>query len=339
MIGSKEKVLIVDDDPEFREALGDALGREFDVVLAGTPEEAESRLVEGVTLALLDVRLQQGNSANRDGLSLLGLVRQMYPELPVVMMTGYGDIDIAVDAMRLGANDFIQKARADTREFSKALHNAAEGSRMRRRMAAQDEDLKRLRPWEMVGDDPKIQEVRRLVDIVAQDGYSTVLVRGDTGTGKELVAHAVYSRGWRSKFPFVPVSVPVLKRELVESELFGHVKGAFTDARETHVGWIEKAQGGVLFLDEIGDLPTEIQVKLLRFLETRTFSRVGSTQEIAVDIQIVAATNRDLGKAIKQGEFREDLYFRLKAMEIHLPPLRERPDDIILLSEHFLFRN
>lgn len=337
MKNAKETVLIVDDNDEYRQALGEALEQEFNVKLAPTAEAALRELEQGVTVVLLDIRLKEEGDANKDGLLLLEAIKQRHEDLPVVMMTAYGDIDIAVEAMRLGAADFIQKARVDIREIRKVLNNAIKRSRLERRVAELEEDLRRLEPWEFVGDDPKIHEVRKLVGIVAQDGYSTVMIRGDTGTGKELVARAVHSRGWRKDAPFVPVSLPALSRELVESELFGHVKGAFTDARETRIGYIEKAQGGVLFLDEIGELSPDIQVKLLRFLETKTFARIGSTKEITVDVQVVAATNRDLEKAIKQGQFREDLYFRLKAMEIRVPPLRERPDDIALLSDHFLF--
>jgi len=336
MTDKKETILIVDDDAEYRQALGEALDSEFAVALAASVSEAQERVNEGVSAVLLDVRLQNENSANKDGMVFLESLKQNHPDLPVVMMTNYGDIDIAVEAIRLGAADFIQKARVDPREYRKVLHLAIKHSKLERKSAAQEEDLRRFEPWDLIGDDPKIQEVRRFVDIVADDGYSSVLVRGETGTGKELVARAVHSRGWRKDAPFVPISLPALSGGLIESALFGHVRGAFTDARETRVGYIEKAHGGVLFLDEIGDLPPDMQVKLLRFLETRTFARLGTTQEIRVDIQIVAATNRDLEQAIKQHEFREDLYFRLKSMDIYVPPLRERPDDVVLLSDYFL---
>ncbi|HEV3470354.1 MAG TPA: sigma-54 dependent transcriptional regulator [Pyrinomonadaceae bacterium] len=335
MSEAREKVLVVDDSAEFRDALGDALEDDFDIDLAASAEEAQRKLA-GVGVVLLDVRLKE-DGVNRDGLLLLEAIRQSQPELPVVMMTGYADIDMAVEALRLGATDFVQKSRVDVREFRKVIEKALERSKDKRRIASLEDDLRRLEPWEMVGDDPKIQEVRRLVEMVAQDGYTTVLVRGDTGTGKELVARAVHSRGWRREAPFVAVSPQALPRDLIESELFGHVKGAFTDAREPRVGYVEKAQGGVLFLDEVGELPPEMQVKLLRFLETRTFARLGSTVEVKVNVQIVAATNRNLEQAIRQGQFREDLYFRLKSMEIRIPPLRERPDDIPSLSDHFLF--
>lgn len=333
----KEIVLIVDDDSEYLHALETALRREFTVISASTAEEAQRRLNQGVTLALLDIRLKEDDPANKDGLLLLESIKQARPDLPVVMMTAYGDIDIAIEAMKLGAADFIQKARVDIREFRKVLNNALERFRLERRVAELEEDLRRLEPWELVGDDPKIHEIRNLVDIVAQDGYCTVLIRGETGTGKELVARAIHSRGWRKERPFVPVLLPALPQELVATELFGHVKGAFTDAKEKRVGYIEKAQGGVLFLDEIGELSPDVQLKLLRVLETKTFARLGNSEEITVDIQVVCATNRNLEEAIKQGQFREDLFFRLKTMEIYLPPLRDRAEDIAQLVDHFLF--
>jgi DNA-binding NtrC family response regulator len=335
MTKSKLKVLVVDDSDEFREALGEALEEDFEVDLAASAKEAERKLDGGVGLVLLDVRLRD-ETANREGLRILESIKQNQPDLPVVMMTNYGDIDIAVEAMRLGASDFVEKSRVDVREFRKVIENAIKQSRLERRVATLEDDLRRLEPWDLIGDDHKIQELRRIIDMVAQDGYCTVLVRGETGTGKELVARAVHSRGWRSPAPFVVV--PTLPNELIESGLFGHVKGAFTNALDSHQGFVEKAQGGVLFFDEVGELPPEMQVKLLRFLESRTFARLGSTKELSVDIQIVAATNRDLEKAIKQGQFRDDLYFRLKAMEVRIPPLRERADDIALLSDHLLFK-
>jgi len=334
MSDPKDTILIVDDDPEYRTALSEALEREFVITLAASAEEAKKKLNKGLNAVLLDVRLKDESTANKDGLVLLEVIRQLQPDLPVVMMTNYGDIDMAVEAWRLGAADFIQKSRLDIREFRKVLRNAIELSTLKRNYSSLKEDYQRYEPWEMVGDDPKIQAMRDLIDQVAQDGFSTVLVRGETGTGKELVARAVHSRGWRSKGPFV--ALPVLSRDLIESQLFGHSRGAFTDAKQTNIGYLEKAHGGVLFLDEIGDLPFDMQVKLLRFLETRTFARLGSTQEITVDIQVVAATNRELEAAVKQGQFREDLYFRLKSIDIRVPPLRERPDDIALLADHFL---
>jgi DNA-binding NtrC family response regulator len=188
----------------------------------------------------------------------------------------------------------------------------------------------------MVGDDPGMEEVRKRVDMVADDGDASVLITGETGTGKELVAKAIHERGRRKSAKLVDVAIASLPTGLVESALFGHVRGAFTDAREARIGLIEEANGGVLFLDEIGELTPDIQVKLLRFLETRTFSPLGSTKQVQVDTQVLCATNRKLEDEIKAGRFREDLYYRVRTMEIALPPLRSRTNDIPLLVDHFL---
>jgi DNA-binding NtrC family response regulator len=332
------RLLIVEDDPDYLHALEQALAQEFSISSASCLEEAHRQLRANLDLVLLDVRLTEEEQGGREGLVLLEAIQQILPQVPVVMMTAYGDIDLAVEAMKLGATDFVQKARIDIREFRKVLRNALERSRLARRVAELEEEMQRLEPWEMVGDHPRIQEVRKLVEMVANDGYSTVLIRGETGTGKELVARAVHTRGWRKEAPFVSVALPALAPSLVERELFGHVRGAFTDARESRPGYIEKAAGGVLFLDEIGELTTEIQPKLLRFLDSRAYAPLGSTVENKVDIQVVCATNRNLEEAIKVGVFREDLYYRLRTVEITLPPLRERVEDIPLLVDHFLFQ-
>jgi two-component system, NtrC family, response regulator AtoC len=332
------RLLIVEDDFEYRQALEQALMREFSVSGVSDVEEAHRSLDSSLDLVLLDVRLTNEEGEGREGLRLLEAIRQILPQIPVVMMTAYGDIDLAVEAMKLGATDFVQKARVDIREFRKVLRNALERSRLARRVAELEEEIQRLEPWELVGDHPSIHEIRKLVGMVALDGYSTVLIRGETGTGKELVARAVHMRGWRKEAPFVSVALPALAPTLVERELFGHVRGAFTDARESRPGYIEKAAGGVLFLDEIGELTGEIQPKLLRFLDNRTYAAVGSTKENEIDIQVVCATNRNLEEALKAGAFREDLYYRLRTVEITLPALRQRPEDIPLLVDHFLFQ-
>lgn len=334
------RILVVEDDPEYLQALEQALSREFAICSAMNLEEAHRHLKSDLDLVLLDVRLseEQERKGGREGLVFLEAIRQVLPQIPVVMMTAYGDIDLAVEAMRLGASDFIQKARLDIREFRKVLHNALERTHLARRVAELEEEIQRLEPWELVGDHPSVQEVRKLIDMVADDGYTTVLIRGETGTGKELVARAVHSRGWRKDAPFVSLALPSLAPSLVERELFGHVRGAFTDAREARAGYIAKAAGGVLFLDEIGELTYDLQPKLLRFLDTRVYSPVGSTTENRIDIQLVCATNRNLEEAIQVGSFRQDLYYRLRTLEIILPPLRERVEDIPLLADHFLFQ-
>ena len=332
----KPKLLIVDDDTEYLEALQRALSSDFDLVTATSFSEARESLTGDISIVLIDVRLREGQR-DRDGLDLLEAIGQAYPGLPVVMMTAYADLDLAVDALRLGAMDFIQKARVDIREFRKVLDHVLERSSLRSRNENLERELRRLETWEMVGEDPKMEKVQEQIDDAARDSYCTVMIRGETGTGKELVARAIHSRGKRRDKPFVAVSLVSFAPELVPTELFGHAKGAFTDAREARAGYIEAARGGVLFLDEIGELPLDVQAKLLRVLETRSFARVGSTTDIHVDIQIVCATNKNLEQAIAQRQFREDLYYRLQGTVIWLPPLRERIEDIPLLVDHHLF--
>ncbi|RMI14575.1 MAG: sigma-54-dependent Fis family transcriptional regulator [Calditrichaeota bacterium] len=226
--------------------------------------------------------------------------------------------------------------KAGLGEIKERLFRALQFGRTRRTVKHLSEFIDRKEPVEFIGQSPRVAELNRIIQAVAQDGYISVLIRGETGTGKELVARSIYRRGWRYGEPFVAVPVVSFPETLLESELFGHEAGAFTDARKRKIGWIEKADGGVLFLDEIGDLPMGLQVKLLRFLEERQFTRVGSTEPIKVDVQVVSATHQDLEKAIAEGRFREDLYYRLKGVQIDLPPLRERKEDIALLADYFL---
>lgn len=337
MSSRKKTVLIVDDDADYRYELEQALGRDFTVLAAATAAEAWHRALEkDVDIVLLDIRLQETDAANREGLQLLRKLTQDRPGLPVVMMTAYPDIDLAVEALRGGAKDFIQKDRLEIREFRKAVANALRLARLERENAELKEELRRAEPWELVGDDQKIHRVREMIDVVAQDGYCTVLIRGETGTGKELVARAIHSRGWRKDEPFKTVPLPAFNAMLVESELFGHAKGAFTGAVETRIGHLEAAAGGVVLLDEIGEISLELQAKLLRLVECQRFARVGSTGEVELRAQILCATNRNLEAAVEQGQFRQDLYYRLKVFEILLPPLRERTGDIPLMADHFL---
>jgi two-component system response regulator AtoC len=335
-MSAKQILLIVDDDAEYLSTLKRALAADFKILGASNVAEAQQQLNAGVNLALIDVRLLD-STEDRGGLELLRSIRVSHPLVPIVMMTNYADIDLAIEAMKLGAADFVQKARIDVREFRKVLTNVLAVSDLRRKARSDEERLLRHEPLEMVGDDPKLREIGRQIDVAAADSQVAVMIRGETGTGKELVARAIYARGPRRNKPFTALSITVLPRDLVASHLFGHVRGAFTGADQVRLGYLEQTQGGVLFLDEIGELDQDAQRALLRFLDTRTFARIGSTTEIKVDLQIVCATNLDLERAIEQGQFRADLYFRLKQMEIVLPPLRERAGDIPLLVDHFLF--
>ena len=335
------RLLIVDDDRSFLRALGRALKANFSVSTAAGEQEALQAFAVGPDIILLDIRLDEAEPQNRAGVELLKRFLAMRSGIPVVMTSAYGDMDIAVECMRLGAADFIDKADlfatpSGLSELRQRLNSALERARLSRKVEQLEEQLERLEPINLVGVSPQLTQTKQLLPVVAQDGYVTVLIRGETGTGKELVAHAIHRLGWRSKEPFVSVTVAALNPSLVESELFGHEVGAFTGAAKRRIGYIEKAKGGCLLFDEIGDLSPELQLKLLRFLEERRFSRVGSSLEMQVDVQILCATNRDLESAVSEGRIREDLYFRLKSLEIVLPPLRERRQDILLLCDHFL---
>jgi DNA-binding NtrC family response regulator len=334
-------LLIVDDDKALLGALERGLRRDFTVITAGDESGAARAFGSGPDIVLLDIRLDRADDNDRGGVRLLKRFLEAQPGVPVVMTSAYGDIETAVECMRLGAADFIQKTdffnkASGLDELRQRLRTALAHARLSRKVEHLEERLDRLEPAELVGDSPRLREIRELTEAVARDGYVSVLIRGETGTGKELVARAIHHSGWRAKGPFVSVAIAALNQNLVESELFGHEAGSFTGARGRRIGYIERAKGGVLFFDEIGDLPADTQLKLLRFLEERRLSRVGSTREISIDAQIVCATNRDLEQAVDEGRLRSDLYFRLKSLQITLPPLRERADDIPPLANHFL---
>jgi DNA-binding NtrC family response regulator len=332
----RPNVLIVDDDAEYLILLRQALSRDFEVITAQGVDEANRRLNFTVDAMLLDLRLEGGGEEDRAAIRLLDAVRDMRPPIPVIVMTAFGDVEAAVEAMKLGAADFILKARVNLDDLRKILRHVIEHSLSERRNVQLEEQVHKLQPWDLIGDSTRLNELRAIIDAVAEEGRSTVLVRGETGTGKELVARAVHLRGVRKSGPFAAVSLPALSPTLIERELFGHVRGAFTDAKEARQGFMQQAAGGVLFLDEIGELSRELQPKLLRFLDNRMFAPLGSTVEIPVDVQVVCATNRNLEEAVREGIFREDLYYRLRTIEIRLPPLRERLEDVPLLIDHFL---
>jgi DNA-binding NtrC family response regulator len=330
-------VLIVDDDADYLTMLREALGRDFDIVTAQNADDASRKLTYAIDVMLLDLRLQGGGEEDRGSVLLLDAVKGVRP-IPVIIMTAFADIDTAVELMKMGATDFVQKSRLDIAHLKKMLLDAVRRAQSDRREAAANEEVRRLRKWELVGDSRQINELRQLIDAVAENGRSNVLIRGETGTGKGVVAHAIHTRGVRKDGPFVNVTLPNLTPTLIESQLFGNARGAFTDAREAKVGHIATAASGVLFFDEIGDLARELQPKLLHFLDSRSFIPVGSTAEISVDVQVVCATNLDLEEAVRSGQFREDLYYRLRTIEIFLPPLRERLEDVPLLVDHILYQ-
>lgn len=328
-------LLLVDDSEAFRRSLSRALSRDYIVSEVSSASQACAALSPPPDAVLLDLRLQGDNSEDTGSLNLLCLIRRDLPQVPVIMVTAFGDVATAVECMQLGAADFIQKG-GDVRELKARIQKALEGARVSSRLRQIEEELAIVEPRELLGVAPALLEIKEMIAAVAREAQVSVLITGETGTGKELVARSIHASGPRSGGPFIAVAIAALPTSTVESELFGHEKGAFTDAQRQHIGLIERAHRGVLFLDEIGELSPSVQVKLLRFLEERLISRLGGQQEIPVDVQIVAATNADLPELIRSGQFREDLYYRLKVCEIRLPQLRDRGEDIPMLTEHFL---
>ncbi len=332
MMNSVADILVVDDEVNIRGALVTMLEKKGHHVY-GTAggEDALARLEAGrIDLVITDLKMP-----GIGGMELLRRLKNKWPDTEVVVMTAYGSIDTAVEAMRLGAYDYLTKP-IDRERFPVVVEKALE----RHFLATENRQLRdrletRTRFEQMVGESEPMQCVYNLVEMVAGSDV-TVLLTGESGTGKELVARAIHHKSPRANGPFVTLNCGALPENLFESELFGYERGAFTGAMSTKVGRFELADGGTMLLDEVGELSLKSQVDFLRVLETKEFRRLGGTKEIKVDTRIVAATNRNLEEAVKQGDFREDLYYRLNVVPIHLPPLRERGDDVPLLVERFL---
>jgi len=326
-------IFLVDDDDGSRDAMKRALER-VGYTVRDFPEAAAAleRIEEGdpVDAVISDVRMP-----GMDGYELLRRVRAVRPSLPFLLVTAYGDVDQAVNALQEGADDYLtkpvkmQELRRRVQLHLERRVLSDENRRLRQRLE------KSFGFEEIVGRSRPMEELFEKMRIVAP-APTTVLIVGESGTGKELVANAIHQNSPRADGPFVPVNCGAIPGEILESELFGHERGAFTGAHQRRIGLIETASGGTLFLDEISELSPELQVKLLRVLEDRTIVRVGGSTRIPVDFRLVAATNRNLEEWVSEGRFREDLYYRLKVVTLRIPPLRERPDDIPLLVQHFL---
>lgn len=334
-LNSKSRLLIIDDNEAFLRSIKRALQSDYGISTAKSKTEALQNISPQPDALLLDMRLEEGDSTNFEGLDLLEKIKQEFPQLPVIMFTAYGDINTAVESMKLGASDFVSK-KVKLDELRARINKAIEQSQVSQRAKTLEEQLDIYEPRKIVGSHPSIIQVKKMIKAVAEDGEVTVLIRGETGTGKELVARAIHATGSRRDHSFVPVMLGAIPKDLIESELFGAEPGAYTDAKSLKKGYVEKAHRGLLFLDEIGELKQDTQIKLLRFLEEREFQRLGGTESINVDEQVITATNADLERLVNQGEFREDVYHRLKVVEINLPPLRERRSDIPELVDHFL---
>ncbi len=329
---SHERILVVDDEEQMRDLLAKVLERKgYQVSVCGDGTEALALLErEPADLVITDVRMPGLN-----GMEALRAIKELNPEIVVLIMTAFGSIDQAVQAVKEGAYDYINKPfKID--EILLTIEKALEERHLRHEVSTLRQELRTRYHFEnLVGKSRAMQEVFGLIEQVA-GSRSTVMVYGKSGTGKELVAKAIHYNSPRSSKAFVAVNCAAIPAELLESELFGHERGAFTGAIATKVGKFELATGGTLFLDEIGHMRLDLQAKILRALQEREIERVGGTRTIKIDVRVLAATNRDLKKAIEEGTFREDLYYRLNVVPITLPPLRQRREDIPLLVEHFI---
>jgi len=328
-MASQPRILIIDDQAAIREQLAFALGYEkYRTAEAKDGEDGLSQIEAGdIAVVLLDIKMP-----GIDGLQVLSRIKELQPELPVIMITGHGDIETAVIAIRTGAYDFLTKP-FDTDRVLVSIKNAL---RLRDLQSENDALKDKLaREHRILGSSSAIEEVRGLIQRVAPT-EAQVLITGENGTGKELVALQLHARSQRHHTPLLALNCAAIPAELLESELFGHEKGAFTGATQTRRGHFEEASGGTLFLDEIGDMALEAQAKLLRALQENTVTRLGGSKPIEVDVRVIAATNQDLQKMVEEKRFREDLYYRLHVIRIDVPPLRERREDIGELAGHFL---
>lgn len=327
------QILVVDDDSLIRKSLYESLKLEgYEVITASDGAEAEEKLKSTLCqVVIADVKMP-----NMDGAELLRRIKKDYPEIAVILITGFGNIASAVEVMKQGAADYITKPIVDE-EIKLTIRRALEHQRLEEENRYLKEELAdRYQFHNLVGRDRRMQEVYTMIETIA-DTEATILVQGESGTGKRLIAHAIHFNDTRRRdYPFIELSCGALPENLLESELFGHVKGAFTGAIRDKEGRFKLADKGTVFLDDIETLPPGLQVKLLRVLQNREFEPVGGTKTCQVDVRVIAATNRNLEEAAKEGTFRQDLYYRLDVVSILIPPLRERKGDIPLLANHFL---
>jgi DNA-binding NtrC family response regulator len=328
------RILLVDDDPAMTEALAQALPQKgYEATTRGSADEA-LQLLEGEDF---DVVVTDLHMKGMNGLELCARVVANRPDIPVVVITAFGSLESAIEAIRAGAYDFVTKP-FETKTLTLALDRAVQHRTLRHEVRRLREQIDRARPVpDLIGDSAALRPVRDLIDRLG-DSDASVLVTGESGTGKEVVARALHNTGRRRTGAFIAVNCAALPEALLESELFGHTRGAFTDARTPRTGLFVQAHGGTLFLDEIGDMPASLQVKLLRALQERRIRPIGAESETPIDVRLVCATNRDLETAIEERRFREDLFFRINVVQVALPPLRVRGNDILLLTQTFLGR-
>jgi two-component system, NtrC family, nitrogen regulation response regulator NtrX len=327
----KATILITDDEKSIRNTLRDILEYEnYRVFEAENGEAALEALgVYEVDLVLLDIKMR-----GMDGIEVLDKIRESGSDVPVILVSGHGTIEIAVEATKKGAFDFLEKP-PDLNRLLVSVRNALENKKLLNENRQMRSKLHGVQ--EIIGTSPRIREIKATINKVAPSN-SRVLITGENGTGKELVALWIHEKSPRSSGPFIEVNCAAIPSELLESELFGHEKGAFTGADQQRIGKFEQADGGTIFLDEIGDMSYDAQAKVLRVLQEKKVTRVGGAEDIHVDVRVLAATNKELKEEITRGNFREDLYHRINVIPIHVPPLRERREDIPLLAESFINR-
>jgi len=325
----QDKILIIDDDDSIRWVLEKAVNREQ---ITGIPLENTDNVLEIISSQKPDAIISDIRMPGSDGLAMLTSLQETHPHLPVIIMTAHSDLDTAVAAFKGGAFEYLPKP-FDIEEAMTVIHRAIRQSKEDNQETAEQPQ----KVTEIIGEAPAMQQLFRALGRLSRS-EATVLINGESGTGKELVARALHRHSQRSKQPFIALNMAAIPKELVESELFGHEKGAFTGANQLRSGRFEQANKGTLFLDEIGDMPLETQTRLLRVLADGEFYRVGGHVPVKVDVRVIAATHQDLMSQVEEGVFREDLYHRLNVIRLHLPRLAERNEDIILLAEHFLIK-
>ncbi|MBI5092721.1 MAG: sigma-54-dependent Fis family transcriptional regulator [Candidatus Hydrogenedentes bacterium] len=326
------RILVVDDEKLIRWSIRERLTRDGYEVLEAEDGASARRIIENnnLGLALLDLKLPDTN-----GMDLLRFLLEVSPDVPVIIITAYSSVESAVGAMKSGAYDYLTKP-FNLDELSIVVQRTLETVSMRKRLSNEVREQKeRFGLANVVGESPKMAEIKSLVRKIARSEASTVLLLGESGVGKDLIARAIHVESNRSERPFMNITCTALPDALLESELFGHERGAFTDAHAQKKGLFELAQGGTVFMDEIGDMSAALQAKLLRALEDKAFKRIGGTADITVNVRVIAATNRSIDSAIEDKSFREDLYYRLSTLPIFIPPLRERAEDLPRLIEHF----
>lgn len=334
-----KRIFVLEDDTDYQHLLQGYLCDNYALEFSITLEGAIKSFTGEADLVLVDICLSDKDPDNKDGLDFIVYLNQEQFDVPIIVLSGYEQTDmpeVIRDSFRSGAIDYIRKSRLTPTFFRKLIADTIDKSSLKRQVRHWKSRFRRVENWDIVGECQQIKKIKEEIIQVARDGHASVLIMGETGTGKELVASAIHQKGWRKEWPFVSVNVSALPRELMNRELFGHERSAFTGADRAKAGYIEEANGGVLFVDEIGEIPNEGQKLLLRVLEERAVYRIGDTRPRKVDFQLVSATNSEIKKAVADGGFRADLYYRVGPYQIQMPLLRERGNDIIILANFFL---